>query len=149
MRSGPFNASVGEEEAMKVQFRPGRPSFVRALMVMAILFLPAFALAAPKADHVSPQRLTVFVGSGEYRVRIEGKNLREVDEAVAIDASKTGFVFEVPEVEARILHAENDVMIVLLKATSHPERDDFLQIEFIYGHQKYRVPAGLFQFNVQ
>ena len=134
---------------MRIQFRPSRRSCVRALLVVAILFYPALSLAAPTAGHVSPQRLTVFVGSGEYRVRIEGENLREVDEAIAVDASKTGFVFEVPEVEARILHAEDDVMIVLLKATSHPERDDFLQLQLIYGHQKYRVPAGLFQFNVQ
>lgn len=107
------------------------------------------ALAAPKAEHVSPQRLTVFVGAGEHRVRIEGKNLREVDEVTAVDASQTGFVFEVPEVEARILHAEDDVMIVLLTAESHPERDDYLQLELRFVHQKYMVPAGLFQFNVE
>lgn len=134
---------------MRLRYRL-KSSLNSGTLVMAVLMLfPGVGWASPEAEHVSPQRLTVFVGSGEFRVRIEGKHLRQVDVAIAIDASKTGFVFEVPEVEARILHAEDDVMIVLLKATSHPERDDFLQLQLIYGHQKYLVPAGLFQFNVQ
>lgn len=134
---------------MNIQSEPNSPGMFRAFMLAALMALPGAAWAGPKAEHVSPQRLTVFVGAGEYRVRIEGENLREVDEAIAVDASQTGYVIEVPEVETRILHAEDDVMIVLLRAKSHPTRDDYLQLQLIYGHQKYMISAGLFQFSVR
>lgn len=132
-------------------------SVVRAPVVGAVFFAavvvflssPAPGASGPEADYVSPQRLTVFVGAGDHRVRIEGENLDEVDEVIAVDASQTGFIFEVEEVEARILHAEEDLMIVLLRAEEQPERDDYLQLQFRYVHQKYLVPAGLFQFEVE
>lgn len=107
------------------------------------------AWAEPMADRVAPQRLTLFVGQGEQRVRIEGEDLEQVDEVVAYDTSTTGQSREVPEVKTRILNVDEGVMTVILRADSAPDNGERLQLALMFGHRGYMIPANLFQMDVQ
>lgn len=114
-----------------------------------MLALAATAWAAPFADRVSPQRLTLFVGQGEQRVRIEGSDLDQVDDVVAYDTSSTGRNVELPEVRARIVNAEDGVLTVILRADQRPAGGRQVQLALMFGHQGYLIPANVFQMEIR
>lgn len=117
--------------------------------VLVLLALVGTALAEPFADRVSPQRLTLIVGQGEQRIRIEGRELTEVDSIAAIDTSETGYNNPVPEVQARILNSKDDVLTVILRANSAPANGKRLQLALMFGHRGYLIPANQFQLDVR
>jgi hypothetical protein len=120
-----------------------------ALCSLGMLLIATAAWAAPKADRVSPQRMTVFVGQGEYRVQIEGSELNSVNTVVAVDTSQTGYEKEAPEVTVRILNKTSNAMTVVIRADSAPGNGSRMQLRLVYGHQGYLIPSGLFQFEVR
>jgi hypothetical protein len=127
-----------------------RQNILVTFMALGFLAVPILeTFAAPTAQRVSPQRLTVFVGQGEYRVRIEGNDLGAVDRVLPVDASQTGYMKDVPEVTVRILDKSAGVMTVLIRADSAPESGSRLQLRMMDGQQGYLIPAGLFQFEVR
>lgn len=120
-----------------------------AMACLVLTALPTAAMAAPKATRVTPQRLTVFVGQGEYRVRIEGSELDAVDYVIGVDATQTGYRTELPEIETRILNQTAERLEFVMRAVGMPENGRGLQLHLIYGHQKVLIPANIFQFDVQ
>jgi hypothetical protein len=126
-----------------------KPAHIILVALTVFVLLPVLASAEPKATRVNPQRLTVNSGGSEYRIEVEGTNLSEVDSIIVVDASQTGYVIEVKEVETIIINQSNGSMAFALRSMSRPSRNSRLQVQFVYGHQKYLVPAGLFQFDVR
>lgn len=116
---------------------------------LALMALVGSALAEPFADRVSPQRLTLMVGQGEQRIRIEGRELTQVDSVAAIDTSQAGYNNPVPEVQARILNSTDDAMTVILRANSAPANGQRLQLALMFGHRGYLIPANQFQLDVR
>lgn len=133
-----------------LQNRTGvRNAFLGAVALAFFLVAISKAWAEPIADRVAPQRLTLFVGQGEQRVRIEGSDLEEVDKVVAYDTSTPGQSNELPEVKTRILNTEDGVMTVILRADQSPANGRQVQLALMFGHRGYMIPANLFQMEVR
>ncbi len=111
--------------------------------------LTGTVFAEPFADRVSPQRLTLFVGQGEQRLRIEGRDLDQVDSVAAIDTSEAGYSTPVPEVRARVLNATAETMTVVIRADAPPANGKRIQLALMFGHQGYLIPAHVFQMEVR
>jgi hypothetical protein len=107
------------------------------------------AQAEPDATRVMPQRLTLFVGQGEYRVMIEGRELDKVTYVIGVDATQTGYRKELPEIETRIMNKGADRLEFVMRAAAMPQNGRGLQLLLIYGHQKVLIPANVFQFDVR
>lgn len=131
-----------------VSFQPTPGIAVRIAAVLLLSFTVT-AWAEPIADRVAPQRLTLFVGQGEQRVRIEGSDLEQVDEVVAYDTSTPGQSHELPEVKTRILNTEDGVMTVILRADQSPGSRQRVQLALMFGHRGYMIPANLFQMEIR
>jgi hypothetical protein len=141
--------AVPDERGFMMSQRGQWSGWNAAIAALGLLVVAGSVMAAPQSERVTPQRLTVFVGQGDYRVQIEGSDLAGVDHVVAVDTSQAGYMKDVPEVAVRVLNRTNTGMTVLIRADSAPGNGNRLQLRLIYGGQGYLVPSAQFQFDVR
>lgn len=127
-----------------------RGTIIKFAMVTLLIAAGVVGVEAePDATRVTPQRLTLFVGQGEYRVRMEGRDLDQVEYVIGVDATQTGYRKELREIETRILAQTETNLEFIMRAAAAPENGRGLQLILIYGHQKVLIPANVFQFDVR